>query len=230
MPPAPEDQDFQYTIDVQGRLADPSEFANIIVKTQRQWRPTIRGCGRRPGRARRADLFADLQARTASPPPASRSTSRPRPTRWRSATRSTAKMAELAQRFRQGLRYDVPFDTTLFVQRLDQRGLQDAVRGRRPGADRDPVFLQDWRAMLVPATTVPVTHHRRLRRHGGARLHHQPVDPVRHRAGDRHRGRRCDRHRRRRRAPHRSGHDAATTPRSGRWTSCSGRSSASPWC
>src|ERR1700758_4504515 len=33
MPPAPPDVDFQYTIDVQGRLTDADQFANVIVKT-----------------------------------------------------------------------------------------------------------------------------------------------------------------------------------------------------
>ena len=32
MPPAPAGQDFQYTVNVQGRLTDPAEFDNIIVK------------------------------------------------------------------------------------------------------------------------------------------------------------------------------------------------------
>src|SRR5579863_1292357 len=32
MPPAPENQDFQYTVNVEGRLSDPAEFGNIIVK------------------------------------------------------------------------------------------------------------------------------------------------------------------------------------------------------
>ena len=32
-PPAPKGQDFQYTVDIQGRLSTPEEFANIIVKT-----------------------------------------------------------------------------------------------------------------------------------------------------------------------------------------------------
>ena len=40
---------------------------------------------------------------------------------------------------------------------LDPRGLQDADRGRRSGAARHRLFVQDWRAILVPATTVPVT-------------------------------------------------------------------------
>src|SRR5579862_71482 len=31
-PPAPADQAFQYTVNVEGRLADPAQFANIVVK------------------------------------------------------------------------------------------------------------------------------------------------------------------------------------------------------
>src|SRR3984957_8320900 len=31
-PPAPADQAFQYTVNVEGRLADPTEFGNIVVK------------------------------------------------------------------------------------------------------------------------------------------------------------------------------------------------------
>jgi len=36
IPPAPDSQDFQYTINVEGRLSDPAEFANIIVKSDSQ--------------------------------------------------------------------------------------------------------------------------------------------------------------------------------------------------
>ena len=34
MPPAPKDQDFQYTIDIQSRFDDPSQFEQIIVKSE----------------------------------------------------------------------------------------------------------------------------------------------------------------------------------------------------
>ena len=34
MPPAPDNQDFQYTVDIQSRFDDPSQFADIIVKGQ----------------------------------------------------------------------------------------------------------------------------------------------------------------------------------------------------
>src|SRR5947207_7052252 len=34
MPPAPKDQQFQYTIDIVSRLNDPGQFADIVVKDQ----------------------------------------------------------------------------------------------------------------------------------------------------------------------------------------------------
>jgi HAE1 family hydrophobic/amphiphilic exporter-1 len=34
MPPAPQNQDFQYTVDIQFRFHDPGQFADIIVKGQ----------------------------------------------------------------------------------------------------------------------------------------------------------------------------------------------------
>ena len=34
MPPAPQNQDFQYTVDIQSRFDDPGQFADIIVKGQ----------------------------------------------------------------------------------------------------------------------------------------------------------------------------------------------------
>ena len=34
MPPAPKDQQFQYTIDILSRLNDPGQFADIVVKDQ----------------------------------------------------------------------------------------------------------------------------------------------------------------------------------------------------
>src|SRR5215831_11461969 len=34
LPPAPKGQDFQFTVDVQGRLSTPEEFGNIVVKSE----------------------------------------------------------------------------------------------------------------------------------------------------------------------------------------------------
>jgi HAE1 family hydrophobic/amphiphilic exporter-1 len=68
-----------------------------------------------------------------------------------------AEMDRLAKDFPPGVRYSIPFDTTKFViasideiyRTLFQAGMLVLVVV--------VVFLQNWRATLVPATTVPVT-------------------------------------------------------------------------
>ena len=65
------------------------------------------------------------------------------------------------------------------------------------------VFLQNWRASLIPLLGDSGFAHRHVRRDGGVRLFAQHALAVRPGAGDRHRGRRCDRRRRKRRTAHR---------------------------
>lgn len=68
-----------------------------------------------------------------------------------------AALKSYSRTFPQGAHYSIPFDTTLFVREsihevyrtLYEAGILVLLVIR--------VFLQDWRATLVPATTVPVT-------------------------------------------------------------------------
>jgi hydrophobic/amphiphilic exporter-1 (mainly G- bacteria), HAE1 family len=66
-------------------------------------------------------------------------------------------MVELARAFPQGLAYDVPFDTTVFVKASIDEVYKTLIEAGILVLVVILVFLQDWRAMLVPATTVPVT-------------------------------------------------------------------------
>ena len=68
-----------------------------------------------------------------------------------------AKMAELSKAFPQGLKYSVPFNTTLFVSASINEVYRTLIEAAILVLIVILVFLQDWRAMLVPATTVPVT-------------------------------------------------------------------------
>ena len=51
---------------------------------------------------------------------------------------SGRRWSELKPSFPEGMEYSIPFDTTDVRRRVDPRGLQDPVRGRRAGPDRDP--------------------------------------------------------------------------------------------
>ena len=67
------------------------------------------------------------------------------------------KMAELAKAFPQDIKYDTPFDTTKFVSESINEVYKTLFEAGLLVLIVILVFLQDWRAMLVPATTVPVT-------------------------------------------------------------------------
>jgi HAE1 family hydrophobic/amphiphilic exporter-1 len=67
------------------------------------------------------------------------------------------KMAELSHDFPPGLAYAIPFDTTTFVETsIDEVYVTLAEAGVLV-LIVILAFLQDWRASLVPATTIPVT-------------------------------------------------------------------------
>ena len=66
-------------------------------------------------------------------------------------------MAEAAKTFPPGLAYTIPFDTTTFVKESINEVYQTLFEAGILVLIVILVFLQDWRAMLVPATTVPVT-------------------------------------------------------------------------
>ena len=66
-------------------------------------------------------------------------------------------MEVLARQFPQGLVYSTPFDTTVFVNASIREVYKTLIDAAALVLIVILVFLQDWRAMLVPATTVPVT-------------------------------------------------------------------------
>jgi HAE1 family hydrophobic/amphiphilic exporter-1 len=66
-------------------------------------------------------------------------------------------MAEAAKTFPEGMGYDIPFDTTLFVTAAVNEVYKTLVEAGVLVLLVILAFLQSWRATLVPATTVPIT-------------------------------------------------------------------------
>ena len=73
------------------------------------------------------------------------------------AARSRTRWSELTKAFPPGLAYSVPFDTTAFVRASIDEVFMTLIEAGMLVLIVIVVFLQDWRAMLVPATTIPVT-------------------------------------------------------------------------
>ncbi|HVP11641.1 MAG TPA: multidrug efflux RND transporter permease subunit [Phycisphaerae bacterium] len=156
-PPAPPNQRYQYTVTTLGRLTDPEEFGNIVVKSGQGLAPEIV----RVKDVARVELGAqtyDQYFQVNGVPAAGMAVFQlPGANALDVATRIRAKMEALKQHFPQGIEYRVPFDTTKFVTASIHEVYWTLIEAGAMVLIVILVFLQDWRAVLVPATTVPVT-------------------------------------------------------------------------
>src|SRR5215472_783405 len=157
MPPAPKDQQFQYTIDILSRFNDPGQFADIVIKDQ------TAGGGRviRIKDVGRIEMGAQTYTQDfkldGKPAAGIAIYQTPDANSLKVAAVVAAKMEELARRFPHGVHYSIPYNTTIFIR--------DSINGVYTTLWQAGVlvlivilvFLQNFRAVLVPATTVPVT-------------------------------------------------------------------------
>src|SRR5262245_1192483 len=156
-PPVPEAQPFQFTINALGRLSDARQFQDIIVKN---------ATGPAPQVVRLRDVAqVDLSQQSFSN--FSRFTGHksaqivlfalPGANAIQVANKVYAAMAEMSKQFPEGMKYAIRYDTTLFVREAIRAVYETLFIAGVLVLIVILVFLQNLRAMLVPATTVPVT-------------------------------------------------------------------------
>ncbi len=156
-PPTPPTVNFQYALNITGRFDDPAGFENIVVKVSGEGGGKIvrvRDLGRVELGAASYGHKATIDGRPAAAIAISQLTDANALT---VAKTVDAKMEELAKAFPAGLAYKVPFDSTKFVSASIREVYVTLIIAAVLVLIVILLFLQDWRAMLVPATTVPVT-------------------------------------------------------------------------
>ncbi len=156
-PPAPKGQDFQYTLDIKGRLDEVAEFEDIVVKAASAnggQITRVRDIGRVELGAQTYSQSFNLDGRPAAGIGISLL---PDANAIAVADEVKAKMDQLAKSFPNGVNYVTPYDTTKFVRAEIDEVYMTLIEAAVLVLIVILVFLQDWRAMLVPATTVPVT-------------------------------------------------------------------------
>src|SRR6187431_3253697 len=154
-PPTPPGQAFQYTLNVNGRLDDTSQFEDIIVKTGSSGDVTrVRDIGWVELGAQTYSQIFSLNNKPATGIGVFQS---PGANALEVEKAVEKKMAALAKAFPQDIKYDTPFDTTKFVSESINEVYKTLIEAGLLVLVVILIFLQDWRAMLVPATTVPVT-------------------------------------------------------------------------
>jgi hydrophobic/amphiphilic exporter-1 (mainly G- bacteria), HAE1 family len=154
-PPTPPGQAFQVTLNVNGRLDDTRQFEDIILKTGSNGDVTrVRDVGWVELGAQTYSQVFSLNNKPATGIGVFQS---PGANALEVEAAVQKKMAELAKAFPQDVKYDTPFDTTKFVSASINEVYKTLIEAGLLVLVVILIFLQDWRAMLVPATTVPVT-------------------------------------------------------------------------
>ena len=153
--PAPKGQEFTYTVTAQGRLIDAEQFGNIIVRANPD------GSFVRLSDVARIELGAQtyLQKGRYQGKPATVICVYQSPGSNALATAKLikAQMAELAKRFPAGLTYEIALDTTLPVSEGIDEILHTLVEALVLVIIVVFLFLQGWRATLIPLIAVPVS-------------------------------------------------------------------------
>jgi HAE1 family hydrophobic/amphiphilic exporter-1 len=158
-PPAASGQDFQLTVNVAGALNDVAEFENIIVKTDAAAQGSraitrLKDVARVELGAQTYSQFFTMDGKQAA---GIAIFQLPEANALDVATGVRAKLASLAKDFPAGITYSIPFDTTKFVSASIHEVYRTLIEAGILVLIVILVFLQNWRATLVPATTVPVT-------------------------------------------------------------------------
>ena len=154
-PPVPEGIDFQYPINTLGRLLEPDEFGAIIVKTGERGQVTrVRDVGRVELGAKNSDVNSYLDG---SPSVTLAVFQLPGSNALATAEGVRAEMERQKARFPAGVDYRVVYDTTVFVSESVHEVYKTLFEAFVLVFIVVLVFLQDWRATLMPMIDVPVS-------------------------------------------------------------------------
>jgi HAE1 family hydrophobic/amphiphilic exporter-1 len=153
-PPADPKQNFQVTLRVVGRLSEPKEFENIILKNTKNGIVQLRDVGRAEIGAENYDtnlLYSGHEAIGVGVQQLSNANA------LAVDKAARAEMETLSKSFPPGIKYVIAFDTTTVVG--------DSVKEVVSTLEEAVLiviiviffFLLDWRATIIPAVTIPVS-------------------------------------------------------------------------
>ena len=153
--PAPTGAAFQLSVNARGRLVDEAEFRNVIVKTSPD------GANVKLSDVARVELGANqyalrslLDNKTAVAIPVFQA---PGSNALALSQAVRDAMTELSKTFPEGLEYEVVYDPTRFVRSSIEEVVRTLFEALALVVLVVVVFLQTWRASLIPIAAVPVS-------------------------------------------------------------------------
>ncbi len=153
--PAPPGQQLTYTVRAQGRLVEPQEFENVIVRENPD------GSSVRIKDVARVELgaltYQQYGTFNGNPAAVIAGFQSPGSNALEVADAVRKTMVDLAKRFPPGITYEISLDTTAPVKAGIREIVETLVAAVVLVALVVFLFLQSWRATLIPLLTVPVS-------------------------------------------------------------------------
>ena len=146
---------FQYTLNVQGRLKSPEQFGNIIIRCEQD------GAMLRLKDIARIDLgsasYSVVSRLNGKPTAAIAIYQQPGSNSLDVSKGVKAKMEELAESFPSGVAYNVTLDTTDVIHASIDEVMVTFFETTLLVILVIFLFLQNWRAVIIPCITIPVS-------------------------------------------------------------------------
>ena len=153
--PAPNDQQIIYTVTAKGRLLEPEQFGNIIIKADGpRGILTLKDVARIELGAQSYNVRSALNGK---PGVALGVFLQSGANALDTAKSIKEKMEELKQRFPEGLQYSIPYDTSEFVKATIEEVFKTLAEALILVVAVVFLFLQSWRATLIPIIAVPIS-------------------------------------------------------------------------
>jgi hydrophobe/amphiphile efflux-1 (HAE1) family protein len=153
-PPVDTPGAFQISVQTLGRLADPEQFGNIVIKQTNNAVVRIKDIGRAElsGLDYSSNSYLDLD-----PAVAIAVFQRPGSNALATAQDIRKTMADASKRFPNGLIYKIVYDPTQFIQQSVDAVMETILEAILLVVLVVVLFLQTWRAAVIPLVAIPIS-------------------------------------------------------------------------
>ena len=154
-PPSADNQQFQYTLQVRGRLSDHTEFGNIVVRAREDGAAVyLKDIARVELGAQSYNAYGQIDR---SPSSVMALYQQPGANALKVADEVRAEIEQLKTRFPKDLDFAILYDSTRFVEASIDEVYTTLLIAILLVILVVFVFLEDWRSTLVPALAIPVS-------------------------------------------------------------------------
>jgi len=153
-PPVPDQLAFQVAVRTLGRLSDPAEFANIVIKQTPTAVVRIKDVGRveLTGQDYGSTGYLDRDVSVVLAV-----FQRPGSNALSTGDNIRAAMADISKSFPPGLQYVIVYDPTQFIRQSVQAVVETIFEAMILVVLVVILFLQTWRAAIIPIVAIPIS-------------------------------------------------------------------------